>query len=179
VIPLSEHQLPSDQFVRFLTASQNQLLAYALACIGNYNDASDVLQKINIVLLKKGGDFGLEREFRAWAFGVAKYEILAFARSRQRDKLTFSPELVESMADSCLEPMSRMTDRHQAMLHCVSQLSEGRRSLIQMRYAQDLTLQEIAKETGKTIEAIKASFVRLRRSLRQCVDRRLALQSIQ
>jgi RNA polymerase sigma-70 factor, ECF subfamily len=178
VVPLSEYKLPSDQFVGFLTSSQNQLLGYALACIGNYNDASDVLQKINMVLLKKGRDFENETDFRAWAFGVAKYEILAYVRSRQREKLTFSPELVESMAASCLVPVSQMSNRHKAMLHCISQLSESRRRLVQMRYSQDLTVQEIAKETGKTLEAIKAALVRLRRSLRQCIDRRLGLESI-
>jgi RNA polymerase sigma-70 factor (ECF subfamily) len=170
---VSRASLPSDDFVAFLTSSQDLLRAYATSCVGNYNDACDVMQKVNLVLLKKGKNFTSESEFRAWAIEVAKYEILAYARSRQRDRLVFSPELVELMAESAASPLLRLTDRHRALRKCLSLLSPDKQRMLTLRYSQDMAIPELSVEFGKSQGAVKAVLLRLRRSLNKCIAKQL------
>ncbi len=52
-----------------------------------------------MVLWQKFGEFDATRDFRKWAFGVARYEVLAFLRDRARDRHVFDDDLVTKLAD--------------------------------------------------------------------------------
>ncbi|TWT87495.1 ECF RNA polymerase sigma factor SigE [Pseudobythopirellula maris] len=158
----------------FLTASQDRLRAYILACVGNYNDASDILQKTNVVLLRKSKDFADSGEFEAWAFSTAKYEVLSHVRDRQRDRLAFSPELVEVMVEAAAAQVGNLAARQAALSGCLSKLSADKRRLIRMRYAEDLSITQVASGVGKSTGAVKAMMRRLRGMLHECVKKRLS-----
>jgi RNA polymerase sigma-70 factor (ECF subfamily) len=132
------------------------------------------MQKINLVLLKKGKEFESGDEFRAWAIGVAKYEVLAFARTRQRDRLTFSPELVDLMTNSATSSVVRLTERHLALKKCLSLISPDKQKLLLLKYAQDVTVSQLACEFDKSEGAIKAILLRMRRSLQKCIDSQMS-----
>ncbi|TWT72831.1 ECF RNA polymerase sigma factor SigE [Posidoniimonas polymericola] len=158
----------------FLTNSQDRLRAFILASVGNYSDAGDILQKTNVVLLKKAGDYAEAGQFDAWAIGIAKYEVLAHIRDRQRERLSFSPDLVELMSDAAEEQVKKLGDRQLALRKCLSQLPAEKRQLIGMRYFEELSMAEIAARLGKSAGAVKATVRRLRGLLHECVSRKMA-----
>ncbi|TWT94010.1 ECF RNA polymerase sigma factor SigE [Botrimarina colliarenosi] len=174
---MSSSQLPSDKFVGFLTASQDRLRAYVLACVGNYSDAGDILQKTNVVLLRKAREFQESVEFEAWAIGVAKFEVLAFVRDRQRERLSFSSELVELMVDASEEAVGTLAKRQIALRSCLASLPEEKQLLIRMRYAEDLSMGQIASHLGKSVGSVKALVRRVRALLHECVATKLAQSS--
>ena len=60
------------RFVEALTECQEPLRAYCFAKVGNWADASDVLQATNVKLWEKMEDWDQMRPFLPWAIGVAR-----------------------------------------------------------------------------------------------------------
>lgn len=168
---------PSDKLVGYITASQDRLRAYILACLGSYNNAMDVLQGTNVVLLRKGQELDDQRlnldEFQTWAIQVARYEILAYVRDSKRRGLVFAPELAELMCQVAESKLHHLSARQSALRHCLSTVSEDRQELVRLRYSQDLTTRQIASEVGRSESSVKVMLHRLRRALHKCIELRL------
>ena len=56
---------------------QPELCAYVRSKVSNKDDASDVVQDTNQVLINKEGQYDTSRPFKGWAFGVARWQVLA------------------------------------------------------------------------------------------------------
>lgn len=163
----------TDEFVNLLTEHQVDLRAYLLSSLGDYADAADVLQRTNLVLWKKASQFRTDAKFLPWAFKIARYEVLAFRRDSKRDRHVFSQEVVELMTDAAIEGSADIQDRRAALKECVKSLSEKNRELLLIRYNQDRSLKQVADMTGRTVDAVKSLFLRIRKSLARCIERRL------
>ena len=72
-----------EAFVRLLTETQTDLLAYVLCFVPADRDAEDIVQRCNIVLWRKRESFEPGSNFKAWAFAVARWEILAVMKERR------------------------------------------------------------------------------------------------
>jgi RNA polymerase sigma-70 factor (ECF subfamily) len=162
---------PSDAYVQQLTTHQVHLQGYIFASLANHADAEDVLQRTNLTLLKKSADFPADGEFLPWAIAVAKYEILSFIRDFRRDRAVFNPTLVEMMCESASSEVPEVTERQEVLRSCLQQLPERSRRFLALRYASDKSIQQIAEQSGRSIDGVKAVLFRLRRKLEQCVER--------
>ncbi len=60
---------------------QPRLYAFALSLTGNPNEADDVLQNMNLVLLKKREAFRPDADFGAWALQIARLEVQRLRQS--------------------------------------------------------------------------------------------------
>ena len=89
-----------EAYVQELTANQSRLRGFILASLGNYADAADVLQRTNLVLWKKAGEFRPGAEFLPWGLTIARYEVLSFLRDGQRDRHVYSTAVAELMLDA-------------------------------------------------------------------------------
>jgi RNA polymerase sigma-70 factor (ECF subfamily) len=167
-----------DAFIRMLTDHQLHLQSFIMSSLGNYPDTLDVLQMTNIALWKKAATFRPGAPFLPWAFKVAKFEILAFMRTRRRDRHTFSFELVELMLDVAVERSPQMADRSLALRDCIKEMSEPNREFLRIRYGQNQSIREVAEKTGRSIESVKSLYLRIRRALERCIDRKMAAEAI-
>ncbi|WP_197529634.1 sigma-70 family RNA polymerase sigma factor [Botrimarina mediterranea] len=175
--PAEGHEAEIDQFIRRLTDHQVDLQGFILSSLGSYSDALDVLQQTNIALWKKADQFHAGSPFMPWALQVAKYEILAFLRKRRRDRHQFSSEVVELMVDMAIQRSSNLSQRSEALMDCIKELPERSRHFLAIRYASDRSVSEVAEISGRTVEAVKSVFLRIRRSLEECIDRRLTSEA--
>ena len=166
-----------DDFIRMLTDHQVDLQAFIMSSLGNYSDTLDVLQLTNIALWKKADKFRPGAAFLPWALKVAKFEILAFLRVRRRDRHTFSPELVELMVDVAAERSQELQVRSSALYECIKLLPERSREFLRVRYAQQQSIKEVAEKTGRSLDAVKSLYLRIRKSLELCIDRRVAAET--
>ncbi len=100
-MPNSIQNNPSDAFIRALTESQTALRCYCQASLGHSEEAKEALQRTSIVLWKKCEKWDPETSFLTWAIAVAKFEVLAVIRDRQREwkRYVFDSEVVEQMVD--------------------------------------------------------------------------------
>ncbi len=160
-----------------LTNHQVDLQAFILSSLGDYVDTLDVLQRTNVVLWKKASQFRPEAPFLPWALKIAKYEILAFVRARRRDRHIFRPEVVELMVDMAIARSSGYSLRSEALRECIKELPEHSREFLRVRYAQEQSVKQISEKTGRSIDAVKSVYYRIRSILGQCIDRKLAAES--
>lgn len=164
---------PSDEFVRRLTEGQAQLLGFIMAGVGNYADASDILQQTNIVLLKKFEELQELDAFLPWAITVAKFKVLSFARDQARERLRFAPDVIEAMCDTAEAQVELVPKRLVALRECLGALPQKNVRLLQQRYTYNTPLKEIAKASHCSVDSIKGKLKRLRQLLSRCIDGRL------
>jgi RNA polymerase sigma-70 factor (ECF subfamily) len=161
----------SDDFVRLMTEHQGRLFAYVFSLLGNPDAANDVLQEINIVLWRDGREFLPGSNFKAWAFRIAHFQVMAWRQRQIRDRLVFEDDMLEVLATGARECDDMFDRRQERLTGCLEKLTPEHRELIRKRYAEGTPLQSIASERGTTANAVMQTLFRIRQRLMLCVAR--------
>ncbi len=159
-----------DGYVKELIEGQSRLRAYIVAALGSHSNASDVLQRTNMVLWKKAREFRPGAEFLPWALAVAKYEVLSFLRDHQRDRHVFAEDVAMLMFDAAAERASEQGDRLAALRVCLEKLPGRSRSLLWQRYNEDKSIKQISSVTGRSEDSVKSHLLRIRKKLELCIE---------
>ncbi len=168
---------PSEEFIQLFTKAQRQLYLFILAQTGNTQTAEEILQETNLVIWSKCSQFELGSNFMAWVRQIAVYEVLKWRQKRNRDKLTFSDDFVQRVADSFSPPPEQIERRQQALEGCLDKLNAQDRELIQQRYQPGVTGKELASSLGRPPNSVYQSLGRIRKTLLECVQRTMALET--
>lgn len=180
-LPQSQTQAPAARpepdFIELFTKHQRKLYLFILAQVPNTVDAEEILQETNLVIWRKCEDFRAGTNFLAWASQIARYEVLKFLERRRRDRIQFSVEFVEQIADDAIVDPAELDSRRQALAICLSKLRPKDRELIDMRYAPGANGLSIARSLDRPVNSIYQSLARIRRTLLECVTRRLASEA--
>lgn len=159
-----------EAYVQELTANQSRLRGFILASLGNYADAADVLQRTNLVLWKKAGEFRPGAEFLPWGLTIARYEVLSFLRDGQRDRHVYSTTVAELMLDAAEDEAADANDRQAALRKCLEKVPRRNRELLWQRYSAEMSIRQIAAEANRSEDSIKSLFLRIRKGLERCVE---------
>jgi len=163
-----------DAFVSLLTGHQSALRLYVASLLPGESSAADVAQQANTTIWRKRADFEMGTNFKAWAFSIARFEVLNFRKQAARDaRLVFSDELDELIATEFEEVMDDFDDRQEALRLCLDKLKPQDRDLVRHRYRDGAPLAEYAAKSGRSPGGLKVTLHRLRKTLRQCVDRNI------
>ncbi len=163
-----------QRFVTLLTSHQMQLKAFALAMVGDHNDAEDIVQKVNLVLWQKSEQLADLDNFLPWAITVARLRCLAHFREKRRGKLVFDTEIAEAMAEAAVTHLDELPARQLALRECLKQMNSRHRQLLNARYGKNQSVNSIAKQSETTANAISSILKRVRRALMNCIRHRLA-----
>jgi len=125
----------SSEFIQSFTRVQRSLFLYILSLVPRPVDAEEILQETNLIVWTKSQQFQPGTNFRAWACQIAYFEVLKYRERKQREKLTFNPDLMELIAAESLQQAELMDRRRQALADCLLKLRESDRALIQTRYS--------------------------------------------
>ena len=175
-----DNPAPTEAFVRELTAKQQAVRGFIHASLGGAAAVDDVLQKTNLALWRKCSDWDENTEFLRWAIGVARFEVLAFYRDTARGKLVFEPDVVDAMTDAAAERAvdQQNCGRSAALAECLGEMKPEHQRLLDDRYRQGFSINEIADSKDRSADSVKSLLLRLRNSLRQCVERRLEKEAL-
>lgn len=161
----------SEVFVRLMAEHQARLYGYVLSLLGDPDQANDVLQEANVVLWRDSREFRPGSNFKAWAFRVAHFQVMAFRQRQIRDKLVFEDELLQALDTGAREADERFHDRRECLSGCLEKLPPVQRDLVRRRYAEGRSVQAIAQERGMTPNAAMQALFRIRQGLMECVAR--------
>lgn len=164
---------PADEFVQLFTQNQRRLYLFALSQIPNPTEAEEVLQNTNLVIWSKYQQFRLGTNFFAWACQIARFEVLKYRERHYREKVSFSDEFVQWVADEAETESDSLEIRRNALNQCLNKLRSRDRELIQMRYAPGESGKSVAEFLGRPSNSVYQSLSRIRRTLTECVNRRL------
>lgn len=166
----AEHQR-HRQFLRAFTAHEPALRAYVRRLVPTRADADDVLQEVSVVLWEKFAEFREGGDFRAWAFGVARYEVLAWMRDRGRDRLVLDEEVVARLAEETTAQEPALERQRAALERCLEKVEPDQRGLLMEAYQSGARIQQVAAESGRTVAGFYQWLHRMRRLLLDCVQR--------
>src|SRR5262249_1004253 len=117
-------------------------------------------------------------DFAAWALSIARYQVLDFRKRQKRDRVRFSDQTVEMLADE-MAMLDRAADaRRDALEVCLTKLKPRDRELIQQRYQPGATTRGVADRVGHSIQAVYKALNRIHGQLLRCIRRTLAAEGI-
>lgn len=168
--PLDPPRIPHAE----LEALQDSLRAYAGALLGRASEVEDLVQETNLYLLSNDAKFEPNTNFKAWAFSVVYYRVLAWRRDRKRERLDlFSEETLEVIARAT-ETYSDAGSRAEALKKCMERLSHSDRQLLEWKYLDRRSLTDLAQSAGIKANSLHQKISRLRQALRLCIRKTLS-----
>ena len=166
----------TPEFVRLLMQHERRIYAYVRSLVPNRTDAEDVLQETSRVLWEKFEQYKSGTDFVAWAFQVARYEVSYYRRRQQGDRLRFSDEFVDLLADEAQGEEEHLAGTQAALSECLEKLPPRDRDLLTQRYEPGASVQGIAEQLRRPVQTIYSRLKRVRRALFACVQRTLAAE---
>ncbi len=170
-------QAPSDEFVQLFTKWQRRLFLFVLAQAPNPVEAEEILQETNLVIWRKSHTYREGTNFYAWGCRIAVLEVLKFRDRRRRQALLLSDAFVEAIAREAEDSVESLEERRSALLACLARLAPSDRDLIRRRYAPGETGKTVARQLGRPANSVYQSLSRIRRTLSDCIKRRLAAEA--
>jgi RNA polymerase sigma-70 factor (ECF subfamily) len=158
-----------DQFLRLFVENEEALRGFVRSLVPTLDDAREVMQETAAVLWRKFDQLELPQDFRRWAFGVARFEALAFRRDRARDRHVFSEDLISLLEAEATEAGEQSDREEQALQGCLKKLPKAQRELVEVAYAPGARIDELAREAGRTPMALYKSLHRIRMALAACI----------
>ncbi len=178
----SSHKVPiqaDPELIGLFTKIQRRLYLFILQATGNPDQAEEVLQETNVVILTKLDQFQKGTNFHAWACQIAHFEILKFRQKKHRSKLIFSDDFVQHVVSSALQQDDSLNElKQKALRKCLTKLRPQDREIIEQRYNPDVTTEQLAELLHRPANSIYQSIGRIRRTLLDCVKRELSLEKV-
>ena len=163
----------SIELAQLLTQYQRRLYAFIMSLVPDPNQANDILQETNLALCKSASKYDPDRNFLAWAFKIARFQVLAFLKKQKRSRLVFDDELLVQLADDSEEESERFEDMRKALNTCLGKLPNRHRALVEARYEDGATIGKVAKAFRRSAGAVTQSLFRIRSALWNCVEREM------
>jgi RNA polymerase sigma-70 factor (ECF subfamily) len=153
---------------------QQAVATFIAACGPKFHDGEDILQKVAVIAFERYDVFDPQRAaFLSWTLGIARHEVMHWQRSISRDRHLFSPEIVDMLAEVQSSFGEESSYLAQALEWCIKLVRGRPREVLELRYMEDLSPTEIAERLRTSSSSIRVTLSRTRKSLRDCVDRRL------
>jgi RNA polymerase sigma-70 factor (ECF subfamily) len=161
-------------FLRSFTTNEATIRAYVRRLLPSRTDADDVMQGVALVLWDKFDQFREGSDFRSWAFGVARYEVLGWLRDHGRDRLVLAGDVIELIATEALEQETRFEQSRDALEKCLTKIGPRNRQLLLESYRPESKISDVAASSGRSTGAFYQWLHRMRRILLNCIEQELA-----
>ncbi len=162
-----------DRFMRLYVANEESLRGFVRSLVPTRDDAREVMQEVAAVLWRKFDDQASDEDFRRWAFGVSRFEALAFFRDRARDRHVFSDETIGLLAQEVEQHADPLEAERQALQECLRKLPDTQRALVEAAYAPGVRIDDLASSLGRTAMSLYKALHRIRMTLVECTGKSL------
>ncbi len=164
-------------FLELLTTHERALSIYVHSLVPRDSAAEDILQQTKMLLWKHFDDFQIGTHFLAWARKTAFHQILTHRRQKKREHLPLDEVALEALGMAVTQLAGDVSLRQEALRACLARLPKEHRQLVQMRYYEDLEIEQVADKLRRTAGAVYRALSRVRLSLMECVERQVAREA--
>lgn len=155
---------------------QSAISAYLTANVADMHHAEDLVQEVAQIIAEKFASYDRQRSFLSWALGIARNRLLKYYRTRARDRLVLSEAALTRLGDALERVEPETEDRREALKECLQEIQGRRREVLELRYRHNTRVTEIASQFGMSASAVSVMLFRIRATLFDCVQRKLAAQ---
>jgi len=131
------------------------LMRFCFRYLGSREEAEDVVQEVFLKVLRR---HDAPENFRAWIYKVARNRCLDVKRAKGRrgeDQDLASASRVDADLTGCLTRLVRREQRAH-LQRALATLSENHREVLHLRYAEDLSREEIAEVLDLPEKVVKS-----------------------
>ena len=143
-------------------------------------DVDELAQRSFMAAFSRLGDFELGTDFAAWMFTIARFQLkteLTRLRRVADYHARFAPDLLQRELDRrSTEPPELQQQRLDHLAECLGSLGDHLRQYITWRYEEEISLEEMAARSGRSLSAVKKQLWQLRRRLHECIETRMATE---
>lgn len=166
-----------DAFETIVVRHQAVVRRMLWRMLGNPQDVDDVAQEVFLSLLQAVDGFRRESKFQTWLLSITRHKAIDWLRNRKRVEQTASGA-VDQLVDQQMAAATRIGSgpeplEQDALQHCLEQLNEPHRILVQAFYFEGQRATELAQKYGQATSAIRTKLMRIRRSLAKCIERNM------
>lgn len=171
---------PSGQTDRTQAMAANWTVAapivagFLRSVIRHSHDVEDVLQEAAQQVAARYGDYDARRPFIPWALGIARLKALEHLRRQDRDRLVFSSETLDLVANGYQAQGDEINEMKSAIGPCLAAVKGRARQVLDMRYSRDMKPGDIARHLGLSANGVRVLLARTRAALGECIRRRIA-----
>jgi RNA polymerase sigma-70 factor (ECF subfamily) len=165
-----------EQFVRLFLQHQKRIHGLILALVPRGADADDILQEASAVMWQKFAGFELGTNFAAWALKIARFQVMAYYTSQKRQRARLSDETLDAVVEKLAARPEREEARTVALDGCLAGLDRDDRDLLTLRYRGGASVDEMARQSGKTVFAVYKALDRAHDRLLSCMRGRLSAE---
>jgi len=160
----------------FWTRAQPVVAGFVSSVVPNFHDADDIIQDVAMVLVVKFEEYNSKHSFTQWALGIARNKVLAYYRKQARQNQVLNGYLIEKVASIYEEETQHFGLIHRALEYCIRKIKGRDRRLLEMWYVDQQEITEIAHVMGIANSTIYVILHRIRKALKLCIRRRLAIE---
>ena len=166
---------PQHDFPGMVRTHQKALFYFILSLVRDRQQAEDLTQEVFMVAHRRRHDFQPGGPVAAWLYGIARNLVLAELRQRRRRPVPLDQTTLVSLGDAFAE--AQATTRHAddwlvGIEECMGRLDEKNRKLLALRYKKDMSVDEISRDMGVGLSALKMRLMRLRQRLAECLNQK-------
>ena len=164
----------TQEFLELLTQHDRALGVYVYSLVSSSADADDILQQTKLILWRCFDQFESGTNFIAWARKTAFHQILTHRRQKKRELLPLSEEVLDLLHDEVSRLSDAGDERRDALRSCLAKLPSQHRQLVQLRYFEELEIEQIAERIRSTVAAVYRALSRVRCTLMDCIEKEVA-----
>ncbi len=169
-------------FEQLVLMFQGRVRAFFAVRLRDSSLVDDLSQDVFLRAFERLHAFDTSRPFYPWLKGIAQ-NILRneFRKSRpfRLQDVMDADEVLSVLEKAALEQADLLdqaapeADIFQALRECVDRLKGSSAQMVNDRYYGRLSLDDVSRRIGKSVKAVSVSLVRIRRSLRECIEHKL------
>jgi len=162
-----------EDFLKRYLQAQPSIRAYVLSIVRDFHVTEDVLQEVAVAAWERYDRYDPARPFVGWVLGVAHHKCIDSLRARKA-RVLLPDDLADRLAQDAAMLSEEAAERRKVLAGCVEKLTETVRSVVRLRFEENLDTHEIARKEGKSLAAVSKMLTRARAFLIQCTERSLA-----
>ncbi|MEM9110049.1 MAG: sigma-70 family RNA polymerase sigma factor [Planctomycetota bacterium] len=163
-----------EDLVRFALRERPRLIAYATVILADEHAAEDVFQDVLIIAMQKADEIASPEHLKGWLRLAARNRSLDVRRTRRNHASVLDPSVLDVLENSWSKlDESDTSARVEALRKCIDQLPPKARKVLELRYVQGLTGQQLADRLGRKLSTAYVAVSRVHRTLHECIQNRL------
>ncbi|HYF51450.1 MAG TPA: sigma factor [Planctomycetota bacterium] len=173
----ASHKEQRDQMLREYLRQENALASFLFTLCEDWYVVEEALQETAVFVCDRWNEFEPGTDSGAWLRTVARMRCREVLRRLKRGS---AEQIEERLQRAGLIPDAEWNSapvveaRHGAALQlCLQALPLAQRELVERHYSREESADRLARNLSKSVDAIYMTLSRIRKRLRECVERRL------
>ena len=138
-----------DSVVAYITENQGRFYRFAYSHTKNRDNALDIVQNAVCKAIEKYTDIRDKNAISAWFYRVLLNEVYAYSKKHSREFATPDEEMPEGVYTE------KAFEKDDSIYQCINKLEPSLKTIIILRFFEDMPLEEISKITATNLNTVK------------------------